>query len=63
MSTARSIVAHAEWVSFLELLKDLGQDTLDSSINTTQGTRLQLELDLRNDEFACVTLEYVSVDV
>lgn len=63
MSTARSIVAHAERVGFFELLKDLGQDALDGSINTAKGTRLQLKLDLRNNEFACVTLEYVSVYV
>ena len=53
----------AEWVGLLELLEDLGQNTLNSSINTAQGTRLQLKLYLRNNEFACVTLEYVSVYV
>ena len=51
----------AEGVGLLELLEDLGQNTLDSSIYSAQGTRLQLKVYLRNNEFACVTLEDVSI--
>ena len=58
-----STISGVERIDFFELVRDLSEQSFNCSVDTSKSTWLQLKVDLRNDNSACVTLEDISVDI
>ena len=52
-----------ERIRLLQLISDFGQQAFHCGVDTAQGARLQLEIDLRDKHIAALALEHVTVDV
>lgn len=59
----RGRVAFTERVVLLELLDDLGEETLDGRVDTSKRALVHIEAELGDPERRRVTLEHVSVQV